>query len=1366
MTDYDYFKEKDVVVGTPSDRFAGKIVRMDSLISPPLIGTNSMITPMNSNVISNQGISPIDLENDKKRAKKVGEFGGIWSKEVCRVESADLVLRVNEKHALERLSVTGIYEKTGDITLADDGSLRENGKIIARLEDKDCERVSQWLRARAEKCEAIKLAPSTPSPKKKKKMKTRKFGFVDLEGSSIEFKLVDGKMQEWCDGKMILDDVKAITLNVPNATIFDGIEMCPLLRDDVIQASCWFEQAKHECEDMTYNVITASPRRRRDSSSSSTSEVFKQRNCSFIDMDNTNVAFVLNEKYILEEWCDGVLEMKCVREIKLNEDGILHDGEETIPLRSEDVERVTTWFRDVSAFVKKCKVTVPDKNQEEEEKEEEPKLKSSVRMLEESMMEDVNQRCSFKGDGNTFEFVSSRDGVLELYCDNILEYTSLSQVNLNEDNGVLDIETEEFEILMQDIDRVSNWLQSNSSNLPFCDIQITKNDGNVSFVSSVAEESSDSEDDDDDEEEEEEESILPPRSISESFQRIPRFCEFKDEEGTEISFTLNEIDGVTLEEWCDGELTISCIRVLKINKANSTIHDGEEEIPVSSDDFSRVINWLRSVGSEANVTIEDIVVDEEETKGESFMADEEEKVDDSVVVEEEEERVGEKVGEKVETKKKVEKKKKFEKKKKVEKKKKRSIERKNKKKKVENKKKKRSIERKNKKKKVENKKKKRSIERKNTNQERKKRKKKIASSTNCVVSSFDFHVESGVRLDLNGDNGTLELWQGFDQLMQCVEEIRMDESHRVEISSSDEKQRLILSPNVRNGLSAWLRQVSIGLKRAICVTDRFTIGHALRCEFVDNENSEIVFCVQNKKLQEWVDGKLEVPHIKKLRLSRSRSNPSIHDGEEEIPIGSLEQFDRVSLWLRTTSRLVSFEIEDVEMDLDDEEEEQQMEEDDDDEGDDDEDDDDEDDDDDEEEEEEEEKVEEKEQEEPQPENVEDIETASDNTQQEQQSKKVENENIETPSNVQQQDRPIRPCEFTDEEGSEVVLLITDEGDLQEHVDGKIVMSKMKRIVVNEHDVFDGEEKIPLSSRNMKKVTRWLNEVLNRTNCEIAFSVSDKAEKENEPPQVNTKKIDDTNTKKREEHKSPPWASIVQTATSSLCLAHMNPHDEIPIRGSEINKIMTFIRERVEQQNGGAMYICGSPGTGKSIAVSRAVYNLNRPTESSTKSSSLSSPSQMEQEGSIWKQRLPQPLPVQRLRAVMARENMMKSLQDQSRSLRFDFASCNAMTLHNSSHVFTSLCRDLRLHERHLCTSCRSTFDYLPSNEAKANHLLRCRLTHPKGVAQRAMTLVVIDEIDGLVSTFLYSIFSPHNSNTLNSNKNRFESQRWTDHRTL
>ena len=137
MTDYDYFKENDVVMGTPSDRFSAgqQIVRMDSLISPPLM--NSMITPMNSNAISNQGISPIDMENDKKRAKKVGEFGGIWSKEVCRVESADLVLRVNEKHALERLSVTGIYEKTGEIMLADDGSLRENGKIIARLEDKD-----------------------------------------------------------------------------------------------------------------------------------------------------------------------------------------------------------------------------------------------------------------------------------------------------------------------------------------------------------------------------------------------------------------------------------------------------------------------------------------------------------------------------------------------------------------------------------------------------------------------------------------------------------------------------------------------------------------------------------------------------------------------------------------------------------------------------------------------------------------------------------------------------------------------------------------------------------------------------------------------------------------------------------------------------------------------------------------------------------------------------------------------------------------------------------------------------------------------------------------------------------------------------
>ena len=96
-------------------------------------------------------------------------------------------------------------------------------------------------------------------------------------------------------------------------------------------------------------------------------------------------------------------------------------------------------------------------------------------------MEDVNQRCSFKDkDGNTYEFVSSRDGVLELYCNNILEYTSLSKVSLNEDNGV-DIEDDEFDILKQDIDRVSNFLRSNSSSLPFCGIQIIDDGDESSF---------------------------------------------------------------------------------------------------------------------------------------------------------------------------------------------------------------------------------------------------------------------------------------------------------------------------------------------------------------------------------------------------------------------------------------------------------------------------------------------------------------------------------------------------------------------------------------------------------------------------------------------------------------------------------------------------------------------------------------------------------------------------------------------------------------------------------------------------------------------------------------------------------------------
>ena len=280
---------------------------------------------------------------------------------------------------------------------------------------------------------------------------------------------------------------------------------------------------------------------------------------------------------------------------------------------------------------------------------------------------------------------------------------------------------------------------------------------------------------------------------------------------------------------------------------------------------------------------------------------------------------------------------------------------------------------------------------------------------------------------------------------------------------------------------------------------------------------------------------------------------------------------------------------------------------------------------------------------------------------------------------------------------------------------------MKRIVVGENDLFDGEEKIPLSSKEMKKVTRWFQDVNDRTNCEITFAA-----------------MATTTTK------SPPWASIVQTATSSLCLAHLNQHDELPIRGSQINEIMTFIRERVEQQNGGAMYICGSPGTGKSIAVSRAVNNLNSPIGSSQSSSSSSSQQQQQQQQeSVWKQRLPQPLPVLRLRAFMARESHMTSLcnKSQSRSLRFDFAFCNAMAWHTSSRVFPVLCNDLRLRENVLCKNCLCRHSSLCTTEAKAKNLLRCRLLHRKGVAQRAMALVVIDEIDGLFSMlFLFFFF--------------------------
>ena len=58
------------MMGTPASVFRGTTNRSNGFVDLPTID-DSMITPMNSNAISNQGISPIDMENDKKRAKKV-----------------------------------------------------------------------------------------------------------------------------------------------------------------------------------------------------------------------------------------------------------------------------------------------------------------------------------------------------------------------------------------------------------------------------------------------------------------------------------------------------------------------------------------------------------------------------------------------------------------------------------------------------------------------------------------------------------------------------------------------------------------------------------------------------------------------------------------------------------------------------------------------------------------------------------------------------------------------------------------------------------------------------------------------------------------------------------------------------------------------------------------------------------------------------------------------------------------------------------------------------------------------------------------------------------------------------------------------
>eukprot|EP00939_MAST-03C_sp_MAST-3C-sp1_P003094 g3094.t1 len=85
----------------------------------------------------------------------------------------------------------------------------------------------------------------------------------------------------------------------------------------------------------------------------------------FVDRDGTSISFIVRrdistgEPKALEEWCDGSLEIANVERVDiLHGEESIFDGQETIPLKSDDFAPIVGWLLDFASKVPSCAIHV------------------------------------------------------------------------------------------------------------------------------------------------------------------------------------------------------------------------------------------------------------------------------------------------------------------------------------------------------------------------------------------------------------------------------------------------------------------------------------------------------------------------------------------------------------------------------------------------------------------------------------------------------------------------------------------------------------------------------------------------------------------------------------------------------------------------------------------------------------------------------------------------------------------------------------------------------------------------------------------------------------------------------------------------
>jgi len=277
---------------------------------------------------------------------------------------------------------------------------------------------------------------------------------------------------------------------------------------------------------------------------------------------------------------------------------------------------------------------------------------------------------------------------------------------------------------------------------------------------------------------------------------------------------------------------------------------------------------------------------------------------------------------------------------------------------------------------------------------------------------------------------------------------------------------------------------------------------------------------------------------------------------------------------------------------------------------------------------------------------------------------------------------------------------SSETRLRLDVNGETISEDMKRVELRQCDLTvvdeDGEESKVTSLREWIRVYSWFERVkaylspsteirlgiITRTRKRLATSLP--SSNNNNKNGMTKRRCTTPRAKKinaiSPKIKIPPsysCSSAVSDAKRALSLSHVSCQKALPIRGEQVKQLETFIWSHLSKGKGGAMYVCGSPGTGKTMGVARAIHRIR-----------------------------------ERVRT--------------NSPICLDVVHENAMTWHGEKDVSKALCKGLGL--------CDGIHGGWSMGRVRNRVLSLNSSTTSSNKKKRRMALVVIDEIDALVRT--------------------------------